>query len=108
MSNRSTVIARVLEQHSSVIHFAHAAARRERRSFLLRVLGDRRLGGDDLTRDGCGVLEGRAHDLRRIDDAERNEIAIFAGLRRPRAPDSVRRACKLKQSRLSCRVGLSL
>ena len=45
------------------------------------MFGDRRLGGDDQTRDRRGVLEGRAHDLGRIDNAERDEIAVFAGLR---------------------------
>src|SRR5262245_34012690 len=50
----------------SVIH----PSGRERRSFLLRELGDRRLGGDDQTRDRCGVLERGPHDFGRIDDAE--------------------------------------
>src|SRR5580704_18016906 len=70
------------EPSSSVIHAAHAAhaaALGERRSFLLRMFGDRRLGGDDQTRDRRGVLEGRAQHLGRIDNAERDEIAVFAG-----------------------------
>jgi hypothetical protein len=45
-------------EFSLVIHAAHAAALGERRSFLLRMFGDRRLGGDDQTRDRRGVLEG--------------------------------------------------
>src|SRR5205809_1141638 len=69
--------------NSSVLPAAHAAVATARhgRSFLLRMFGDRRLGGDDHTRDGCGVLEGRADDLGRIDNAELDQIAIFAGLR---------------------------
>jgi len=58
------------ESRSSVIHPAHSAARRESRCFLLRMLGDRRLGHDDQSCNGCSVLEGRAHDLGRIDDAK--------------------------------------
>src|SRR5262245_46153376 len=69
------------ESRSSVIHPAHSAARRESRCFLLRMFGDRRLGSDHHTRSRRGVLEGRADDLGRIDNAERNEVAIFAGLR---------------------------
>src|SRR3984893_5478872 len=63
------------EPSSSVVHPAHAAALGERRSFLLRMFGDRRLGDDDQTRDRRGVLERRAHDLGRIDNAKRDEIA---------------------------------
>jgi hypothetical protein len=46
-------------------HTAHATARHGR-SFLLRMSGDRRLDGDDQTRDRRGVLEGRADNLGRI------------------------------------------
>src|SRR5450631_3931833 len=45
------------------------------------MFGNRRLGGDDQTRDRRGVLEGRADDLGWIDDAELNQIAILPGLR---------------------------
>jgi hypothetical protein len=62
-----------------VLSVIHAAVLGERRSFLLRMFGDRRLGGDDQTRDRRGGREGRAHDLGRIDNAERDEIAVFAG-----------------------------
>src|SRR5262249_47525440 len=75
------VVVSSSEPRSLVIHAAHAAARRESRCFLLRMLGDRRLGGDHHTRGRRGVLEGRADDLGRIDNAERNEVAKFADLR---------------------------
>jgi hypothetical protein len=65
-----------LKSWLSIIH----PARRERRSFFLRELGDRRLGGDDHPCDRGGVLERGAHDLGRVDDPERNEVAIFVGL----------------------------
>ena len=45
------------------------------------MFGDRRLGGDDQSRDRRGVLEGRADDLGRIDNAELDQVAILAGLR---------------------------
>ena len=45
------------------------------------MLGDRRLGGDDQTRDRRGVLEGRTDDLGRIDNAELDQVAVLAGLR---------------------------
>jgi hypothetical protein len=44
------------------------------------MFGDRRLGGDDQTRDRRGVLEGRADDLGRIDNAEFDQVAKFTGL----------------------------
>ena len=67
--------------NSSVIHAAHAAhaAPRHGRSLLLRMFGDRRLGGDDRTRDRRGVLEGRADDLGRID-----VLPLEAGVTAPR------------------------
>src|ERR1019366_6648136 len=79
---RASLLLLRANRSSSVIHAhaAHAAARHSR-SFLLWMFGDRRLGGDDQTRDRRGVLEGRADDLCRIDNAERDEIPIFAGLR---------------------------
>jgi hypothetical protein len=39
------------------------------------------VASDDQTRDRSGVLEGRADDLGRIDNAERNETTKFAGMR---------------------------
>src|SRR5262245_2551818 len=65
-----------LKSWLSIIH----PARRERRSFFLGELGDRRLGGDDQPCDRCGILQCGAHDLGRVDDPERNEVAIFVGL----------------------------
>jgi hypothetical protein len=71
------------EPSSSVIHAAHTAhaATGHGRSFPLRMLGDRRLGGDDQARDRRGVLEGRADELGRIDNAELDKVAVLAGLR---------------------------
>ena len=62
-------------------HAAHAAAARHCRRVLLRMLGDRRLGGDNQAGDRRRVLKRGAHDLGRVDDAELHEIAELAGLR---------------------------
>src|SRR5664279_3857468 len=45
------------------------------------MFGDRRLGCDEQTRDRRGVLEGRADDLGRIDNAELDQVTILPGLR---------------------------
>ena len=47
---------------------------------LLRQLGDHRLGRDQKTGDGSGILQRAAHDLGGVDDALGDEIAIGAGL----------------------------
>src|SRR5262245_27367138 len=46
---------------------------------LLRSLGDHRLGRQQATRDGCRVLQRKTRDLRRVDDAELDHVAILAG-----------------------------
>ncbi len=48
---------------------------------LLGLLGDHRLGRDEQARHGSGILQRDANDLHRIDNAGRDEIDIFAGLR---------------------------
>src|SRR5579863_228305 len=63
------------------VHAAHAAAAAHRgRRLVLRQFGDHRLGGDQETRDGSRVLQGRAHDLRRIDDAGVDHVDIGLSL----------------------------
>src|ERR1019366_8266721 len=62
-------------------HATHAAAARHLGSVLLRMLGDRRLGGDNQAGDRRRVLKRRAHDLGWVDDAELHEIAELARLR---------------------------
>jgi len=59
------------------IHAAHSAAG-YRGSFLLRVLSDRRLGGDDKSGDRRGVLQRDAHNLGRIDNANLHQINILS------------------------------
>ena len=52
-------------------------AARHRRGFLLRLLGDHRLGGDEEARHGGGVLQRRAHHLGGVDHALLDQIPIF-------------------------------
>src|SRR5712671_4914676 len=47
---------------------------------LLRTLGHHRLGGDEEPRDGCRILQRRAHDLGRVDDAGLQHVDILTGL----------------------------
>src|SRR5262249_24843310 len=56
---------------------AGAAGRAAPSLFLLRLLGDERLGGEHEARDRRGVLEGGADDLARVDDAGLDEILIL-------------------------------
>src|SRR3712207_3564852 len=48
------------------------------RLLLLRNVRDERLRRQDHRRDRGRVLEGRARDLRRVDDAAREEVAVLA------------------------------
>src|SRR5690606_14609474 len=58
------------------VHAAHAAAGHGRRcGFLLRQLGDHRLGRDQQAGDGGRILESGAHHLHRIDDAHLDHVA---------------------------------
>ena len=61
-----------------VVHAAHATAARGHAhwGFLLRVLGDHCFGGDEEAGDRGRVLQCRAHDLGRVDDASRDEILV--------------------------------
>src|SRR3984893_9862574 len=68
------------EPSSSVIHAAHAAALRQRRSFLLRRFHDDCLGGDEEPGNGSSILQRGAHDLGRVDDPELHQIAVLAYL----------------------------
>src|SRR5690349_5783891 len=63
------------------VHAAHAAAAGHGRSgpLLFRLLGDHRLGRDQKTGDGAGILQRRAHHLGRIDHALLDEVAVLAG-----------------------------
>src|SRR3954469_5672206 len=62
------------------VHAAHAAvAAGHGRSVLLRLVGDDGLGGEEERRDGRGVLQRRAGDLGRVDDAGRDEVDVLAG-----------------------------
>src|SRR4051794_30111210 len=54
-------------------HAGHAAA------ILLRNLGDDRLRGEDVLADGRGVLQRRARDHRRVDDAGLDEVGDLTG-----------------------------
>src|SRR3954471_20953673 len=64
----------------SEVHAAHAAvAAGHGRSVLLRLVGDDGLGGEEERRDGGGVLQRRAGDLGRVDDAGGHEVHVLAG-----------------------------
>jgi hypothetical protein len=58
-----------------------AGTARHRWTLLLGHFGDHRLRGNEQTRDGGGVLQCGPHDLGRVDDALRHQVAILAGLR---------------------------
>ena len=79
------------------VHAAHAAAAtgHRHRAVLLRMLGDHRLGGDEEAGDRSRVLEGRAHDLGRVDDAGRDQVLVLFGLRveAVRVRTSIRAPC---------------
>src|SRR3569623_2778134 len=61
----------------------HAAAGRHGRHgvLLLRQFGNHRLGGDQQARDRRRVLDRRAHDLGRVDDALGHHVPVLAALR---------------------------
>src|SRR3954453_23481611 len=63
----------------SEVHAAHAAvAAGHGRSVLLRLVGDDGLGGEEERRDGGGVLQRRAGDLGRVDDAGLDQVLVLA------------------------------
>src|SRR5215204_2324446 len=65
-----------------VVHAAHAAAARHRRSaLLLGSLGDHGLRGDEQAGDRRGVLERGAHHLGGIDDPGGEHVDVLFGLR---------------------------
>ena len=93
------------------VHAAHAAAARACGigGFLLRMLGDHRLGGDQQAGDRSRVLQRRAHDLGRVDDAGRDEVLVLlvlgveaegVGLRSP-GPCRPRSSLRRRRSRRS-------
>ena len=47
---------------------------------LLRHLGDHRLGGDEQARNGGRALQRGSHDLGRVDNTLRHQVAVLAGL----------------------------
>ncbi len=63
-----------------LVHPAHAAARRTRRRRLVfLLLHDHAFGREQQPRDGRGVLERRAGDLGRVDDARLDQILVRVG-----------------------------
>ncbi len=59
------------------VHATGRVAGRSRR--LLRLVGDDGLGREEQRGDRCGVLQRRARDLGRVDDALSEEVAVLAG-----------------------------
>ena len=49
---------------------------------LLGLLGDQGLGGQHQARDAGRVLQRRAHDLGRIDDAGLDQVLVHLGFER--------------------------
>src|SRR5438132_2941131 len=63
------------------VHPAHATAAGHRgHLLLLLLLHHHALGGEEQSRDGRGVLQRRAGDLGRVDDAGRDQILVLIGL----------------------------
>src|SRR3981081_2154529 len=70
-----------LEIHTT--HAAHAAATRRHAGAsgaLLRQFGHHGFGGDKKRRDRRSVLDRHTNPLGRVDDALRDQVAVFAGL----------------------------
>src|SRR5438034_4887140 len=66
---------------SRSIHPAHAtAARHWGHLLLLLLLRHHALSGEEQSRNGGGVLQRRAGDLGRVDDAGRDQILVLVGL----------------------------
>src|SRR6478735_5640138 len=66
------------------VHTSHATAtwgHPTSACILLRHFGHHGFGGDQQRRNRGRVLDRGAHDLRRVDDALRDQVAVFAGLR---------------------------
>src|SRR5690606_26497231 len=62
------------------VHVAHAAARHGRHGLLLlRLVGHDGLRREQEAGDGGGVLERRARDLRRVEHAHLQEVAVLLG-----------------------------
>jgi hypothetical protein len=57
----------------------HVVAAGHGRRVLLRLVGDDGLGGEEQRGDRRGVLQRGARDLRRVDDAGRDEVDVLAG-----------------------------
>src|SRR5437879_6494821 len=63
------------------VHPAHATAAGHRgHLLLLLLLHHHALGGEEQSRDGRGVLQRRAGDFGRVDDAGRDQILVLVGL----------------------------
>src|SRR5260370_17834380 len=71
-------------QAGSEIHAAHAAAARGHAAaagVLLRHFGHHGFGGDQERRNGRRILDRHTNHLGRVDDALRDQVDVFAGLR---------------------------
>src|SRR5713226_1863608 len=79
---RSASPARLRVTASGVlVHPPHATAAGHRgHLLLLLLLHHHALGGEEQSRDGRGVLQCRAGDLGRVDDAGRDQILVRVGL----------------------------
>src|SRR5436305_11369083 len=62
-------------------HVRHTAGHAAAGAVLLRRFGDDRLGHEDVLRDRGRVLQGRAGDLGRVDDAGLDQVAVLAARR---------------------------
>src|SRR6266704_3587586 len=76
-----SVSVRVTTSLSYLVHPAHAAAAGHRGHLaVLLLLHHHALGGEQQSRDGRGVLQRRARDFGRVDDAGRDQILVLVGL----------------------------
>src|SRR5687768_1530792 len=65
------------------VHSAHVTATGARNGslFLLRLVGDDDLGGEEQTSDRAGVLQRRTRHLGWVDDPRLEQIGVLTGLR---------------------------
>src|SRR6266850_477398 len=69
--------------HIHPAHSAHSAARHAAMGmlFVLRSLGNHHLGREQQARDGCGILQRKPRDLRRIENALFEHVAELTARR---------------------------
>ena len=78
-SRRASTPGRLWWRHASKRRLYRGRGRRSSR-LRLRLVGDHGFGGDEQAGDRRRILKRGAHDLRGVDDAELEHVAVFFGL----------------------------